>query len=86
MNAEGPAHIPRDDNGIAVSGPYAGRDFSGGRFQYWLPKDGEPVPLGRLRTERASELPAWVHAVAAGEALPRVSRFARTPTQAAAAL
>lgn len=72
---EGPSHIPRDDKGVALSGPYKGRDFSGGRFQYWLPKDSEPVPLDMVPKHRAEALPAWVKAVAKGESLPRRSHW-----------
>ncbi len=75
----GPAHTPRDNDGIALSGPYKGRDFSGGRFQYWLPSDDEPVPLDRVAADRAVELPAWVHQVAAGEKLQRPSQFPQAP-------
>ena len=71
----GSAATPRDDNGIALSGPYKGRDFSGGRFQYWLPSDDEPVPLDRVPAERAVQLPTWVHRVATGEKLQRPSIF-----------
>lgn len=82
----GPSHTPRDDKGIALSGPYKGRDFSGGRFQYWLPPDDEPIPLDRVPPERAVELPSWVHRVSAGEKLQRTSKFSQEAPSKQAAL
>lgn len=83
---EGPAYVPRDGNGVALSGPYAGRDFSSGRFQYWLPKDTEPVPVDMVPVERASAIPDWVRAVAAGEKLHRPSSFPQAAPSTQAAL
>jgi hypothetical protein len=49
---------------LGAQGPYAGRDFSGTRFQYWLPADELAVPA-------LPGLPGWAQAVAAGKRLHR---------------
>ena len=67
---EGPSYTPRDANGVALTGPYKGTDFSGGRFQYWLPKDEDPVPLDQVAEEVRAGLPDWVHAVVSRDNSP----------------
>ena len=67
---EGTSYTPRDANGVALTGPYKGTDFSGGRFQYWLPKDEDPVPLDQVAEEVRAGLPDWVHAVVSHDNSP----------------
>jgi hypothetical protein len=69
-DSEGPSYTPRDENGVALCGPYAGQDFSGGWFAYWLPSDDGLIPA-----VTGVELLEWLQTMTRGEKLPQPSAW-----------